>query len=116
MNKTPLSRRISDVMKKQGMTQQNLALSLEVSQPAISSYLRGRMPPADVLYKIARIGQTTVEWLLMGDPFSQATGVKEEAAPYGNQQQLLDLWASLPPPVQNNLLMLMRHLAGKSSL
>lgn len=116
MKKTPLSIRISDVMKKQGMTQQNLALTLEVSQPAISSYLRGRMPPADILYKIARIGQTTIEWLLMGDSFSQATRVEEKVAPYGNQQLLLGLWAELPPPVQNNLLMLMRQLAAKSSL
>jgi len=103
-------------MNKRGMTQQDLASSLEISQPAISSYLRGRMPPADVLYKIARIGQTTVEWLLMGDPTSEPIMIKEKSALYGNQQQLMDLWASLSPPVQKNLLMLIRHLASKLSL
>ena len=100
-------------MIKRGMTQQDLASSLEMSQPAISSYLRGRIPPADVLYKIARIGQTTVEWLLLGDPISEPIMVKEKSAWYGNQQQLMELWANLSPSVQKNLLMLMRHLTNK---
>ncbi|MCK4895076.1 MAG: helix-turn-helix transcriptional regulator, partial [Calditrichia bacterium] len=59
MNKTALSKRIREVIKKRGMTQQDLASLLQISQPAISLYLRGRIPPADILYKIARIGKTT---------------------------------------------------------
>ena len=113
MKNSSLSGRIRDVMIKEGMTQQDLAISLEMSQPAISSYLRGRIPPADVLYKIARIGQTTVEWLLLGDSISEPIKVKEKSEWYDNQQQLMDLWVSLSAPVQKNLLILMRHLASK---
>ena len=115
MNKTALSKRIREVIKKRGMTQQDLASLLQISQPAISLYLRGRIPPADILYKIARIGETTVEWLLTGGPHSEQSSVQEQPAVYGNQQQFLDLWVTLPPPVQKSLLILLRHLVGKLS-
>jgi transcriptional regulator with XRE-family HTH domain len=114
MKKTALSNRISDVMEKHGLTQQSMASLLQVSQPAISMYLQGRIPPANILHKIARIGETTVEWLLTGIIDSPLSTVQEKPAVYGNQHQLLELWDTLSPAVQKNLLMLMQNLSGKS--
>jgi transcriptional regulator with XRE-family HTH domain len=116
MNETLLSKRIRDIMRKQGMTQQDLASFLEMSQPAVSLYLRGRIPPADILYKIARIGETTMEWLLTGSPISEQSRVQEKSAAYGNQLQFLELWINLSPPVQRSLLLLMREIIGKANI
>jgi transcriptional regulator with XRE-family HTH domain len=116
MKKSSISNRIRDVMKQSGLTQQNLASILQVSQPAISLYLQGRIPPADILHKIARIGGTTVEWLLTGTVQTQRTQVQEKPAIYGNRQQLLALWETLSPEVQKNLLNIMQHLSGKSGI
>ena len=114
MNQTPLASRIRDIMTRGGLTQQDLALLLEVSQPAISLYLKGRMPPAAILLKIARVGGTSIEWLLTGTSDSPPLRVREKASGYGSKQQLLEHWENLSPAVQKSILMLMKHLAGKS--
>jgi transcriptional regulator with XRE-family HTH domain len=114
MKQTFLSTRIRDIMTKRGLTQQDLATLLQVSQPAISLYLKGRVPPAAILHKIAGIGGTSVEWLLTGSGASKALKAREKIPEYGRQHKLLELWETLTPSVQKNLLMLMQHLAGKT--
>lgn len=115
VNKKEISQRIHQIMGEIGVTQQELADLLGISQPAISLYLKGRVPPADVLLQIARLGETTVEWLLTGkkeggeNPFV----MKEKRAIYGNQTALLILWKQLPENIQRDLLTLMRHLVEK---
>ncbi|OPX32562.1 hypothetical protein B1H10_07425 [candidate division KSB1 bacterium 4484_188] len=46
-----LATRIRHVMQQEGLTQKDLAALLHISQPAVSLYLKGRMPPADTLKK-----------------------------------------------------------------
>ncbi len=87
-----------------------MADTLGISQPAISLYLKGRVPPADVLFRIASLGETTVEWLLSGDEKKSEQLVREKTALYGNQHLLLKLWEKLPASVQRDMLMLMRHI------
>lgn len=113
VSKKKIAQRIQKIMREIGVTQQELADLLGISQPAISIYLKGRMPPPDVLLQIARLGETTVEWLLTGEkesvenPFS----LKEKRPVYGNQTTLLILWKQLPENIQRDLLTLMRHMA-----
>lgn len=115
VNKKEIAKRIQQIMGELRVTQLQLADLLGISQPAISLYLKGRMPPAEVLLQIARLSGTTVEWILTGEekggenPFA----VKEKPAAYGNQTALLILWKQLPENIQRDLLALMRHLAGK---
>ena len=109
MDSNLLAKRIREIMRRKNMTQQQLSTLLGISQPAISLYLQGRMPPADILYQIAQLDNTSVEWLLTG----QATGtslVKEKSTTYGDQYVLLKLWDRLPAPIQKDLLSLMRHI------
>jgi transcriptional regulator with XRE-family HTH domain len=109
--KTPKPQdRIRKIMQKKNLTQQHLSELLEISQPALSNYLKGRMPPADVLYQIARLDNTTVEWLLTGRKLEQTTSVHESQPAYGNEYLMLKFWRKLPAKIQKDLLVLVNHL------
>jgi transcriptional regulator with XRE-family HTH domain len=110
MESKELPRRIRMIMQQRKLTQKDMADTLGISQPAISLYLKGRVPPADVLFRIASLGETTVEWLLSGDEKKSEQLVREKTALYGNQHLLLKLWEKLPASVQRDMLMLMRHI------
>ncbi len=62
-----ISDRINFIRKQNNLTQEQLANALGISQPAVSKYLKERIPPADVLYNLAKIGHTTIEWILCGE-------------------------------------------------
>lgn len=59
--------RINFIRQQNNLTQGQLALKLAISQPAVSKYLKERIPPADVLHNLAKLGQTTIEWILTGE-------------------------------------------------
>ncbi|NIR67157.1 MAG: hypothetical protein GWN00_34490 [Aliifodinibius sp.] len=86
---------------------------LDISQPAVSTYLQGRIPPPEVLLKIAELGSTTVEWILTGrDASAQSPHrVRERQPVYGNESVLVSLWKKLPEKIQRDVLNLLRHLA-----
>jgi len=112
MKNKEIAFRISQIMQQAGFTQKTLADYLGISQPAVSQYLRGRIPPADILYQLAQLGQTTMEWVLTGQkgtPLLQGK-VRERPATYGGQIILMKLWDQLPTNLQRDILILMRHL------
>jgi transcriptional regulator with XRE-family HTH domain len=114
MSSAQLPQRIRQVMNEMKISQNQLSDILGISQPAISLYLKGRMPPADVLYRIARLAHTSVEWLLSGTEGTPPAAVHEKSAVYGREAALLELWRKLSPPLQNDILNLLRHI-GKVS-
>ena len=114
MSSAQLSQRIRQVMKDMNLSQKQLSDILGISQPAISLYLKGRMPPADVLYHIARLAHTSVEWLLSGTEGMPPTAVHEKTAIYGREAALLELWAKLSSPLQNDIINLLRHIGEVS--
>ena len=59
--------RINGLRLEQGWNQQEMARHLKVSQPAVSAYLRDRIPPPEILLRLARLGNTTIEWILTGE-------------------------------------------------
>jgi len=115
VDKSAVGHRIAVIMRKAGITQRQLADSLGISQPAVSLYLQGRLPPPDVLLKIARLGNTSMEWLLTGEEDGNApvpsTGVREPSEPYAPHARLLRLWSALPPAIREDLLRLMQHIS-----
>lgn len=119
MSESDTGKRIKQIMQAQQLTQKELADFLEISQPAVSVYLKGRQPPADILFRLAQLGNTTMEWLLTGEASSGTVRttdrIREQRSPYGRQTVFLQLWEQLPAPVQMNLLNLMRHLTHKSN-
>ena len=109
-----LAGRIRDLMTRLELTQTALAGLLGVTQPAVSQYLRGRMPPAAVLIRLAHLGDTTVEWLLTGrDPGPEA--VQEGAYLSAGERIVLELWDRLGERDRALVLDLMRRLAGESA-
>lgn len=103
-------------MKRAGITQKGLADYLNISQPAVSLYLQGRLPPADVLFKIAKLGNTTVEWILTGEttPSQRAIQVKEERIAYGSEIVLYELWQQVPENIRQAFLSLMKQVVAHS--
>jgi transcriptional regulator with XRE-family HTH domain len=61
-----IAERIDFIRRQNDLNQEQLAARLDISQPAVSKYLKERIPPADILLKMAALGGTTVEWILTG--------------------------------------------------
>ncbi|MEJ2544616.1 MAG: helix-turn-helix transcriptional regulator, partial [Calditrichaceae bacterium] len=66
INISEVSQRIDLIRKQNGWTQGEMAEALQLSQPAVSIYLKERIPPAETLLRLAEIGNTTIEWILTG--------------------------------------------------
>ncbi|HYX72743.1 MAG TPA: helix-turn-helix domain-containing protein [Nitrososphaera sp.] len=64
-----------------------IAALLGVSNPAVSSYLRGRIPPAEKLVEIAGITGCNLHWLLTGEGPTQVIEDQEQA--FGSAKTLL---------------------------
>lgn len=80
-----IRQRLLHIQSQSGLTQAQLAKYLKIGQPAVSKYLRGRIPPADVLYKMARLGKTTMEWILHGEKsyfYASGATIREPAVSY----------------------------------
>ncbi len=97
-----IAARIDRLREEKGMTQLQLARALNISQPAVSKYLADRLPPADVLWKLAKLGDTTIEWLLTGRHTHIGDGTAEPASPYGNDPdlRLARRISALPAPLK----------------
>ena len=54
-------------MSQQNMTQTEFAKKLGVTQAAVSKWMNGTPPGADVVVRIARIFSVSTDFLLMGD-------------------------------------------------
>lgn len=118
LDKIQMSERIQQIMKRVGITQKGLADYLNISQPAISLYLQGRMPPADVLLKIARLGDTTIEWILSGEiePIKKIYKINEQTFAYGSEHLLHELWNQLPNNVRQTFLNLLKQFVEQSKM
>ena len=116
VDRIAVGERIRQIMRRMQINQQELAGLIGVSQPAISLYLQGRLPPPEVLLQIARLGNTSIEWLLTGGgsgPAPAGSVVRESSAEYSSQHPLFRLWNRLPVPVQAHLLGLIREIVEK---
>lgn len=57
-------KRIAELRKNKGLTQENLASVFHIDTSLIGHYERGRKIPADMLYKIAQYFETSADYLL----------------------------------------------------
>lgn len=111
-----IAQRIEAIRRQKGLTQAELAKALKVSQAAISKYLNERIPPAEVLLRLAQLGNTTVEWLLTGEKSywfnQQAAQVEEPAATYDADLALAKKISALKPQARQLLISLIDLLSG----
>ena len=112
INFLEVSQRIDLIRKQKGWTQEQLASALDLSQPAISKYLKERIPPAETLLKLAQFGNTTIEWILTGQKsyFYQQentnTVVRENPTIYDAEINLAKKIAKLTPVVRQAIISL----------
>jgi len=66
IDKKEIGARIKTLRKESGLRQWQLAEMIGATQPAIHMYERGVLPEPKRLLELARIGNTTVEWILTG--------------------------------------------------
>lgn len=118
MNQTEITRRVDHIRRQRGLNQEQLASELGISQPAVSKYLKNRIPPPQILLKIAKLGQTTVEWILTGKKSylysneSESARVREDTIRYDADLILAKKLSLLPAPVRRSIETLIDHLLG----
>lgn len=68
-----LGKRIQELRKDNGLTQQELAKKINISHPQIVRYEnKGVQPPADVLKRLADVLATSVDYLINGNTDEKA--------------------------------------------
>ncbi len=66
LDKTVIGERIKRLRKARGLRQWQMAEALGATQPAVHKYENGILPEVKRLLELARIGGTSVEWILTG--------------------------------------------------
>lgn len=68
INKKQVGRRILSIRKRRNLTLIDFAKKIEASKSSVSDWEKGfRLPPESVLFKIAIMGNTSIDKLLYGD-------------------------------------------------
>jgi len=77
IDKAAMGRRIKEIRKGAGMRQWQLAQILGTTQSAVHKYEHGVIPEPRRLIELARIGKTSIEWLLTGRHWENGSEAKE---------------------------------------
>jgi transcriptional regulator with XRE-family HTH domain len=77
IDKLSMGRRIKEIRKAAGMRQWQLAQILGTTQSAVHKYEHGVIPESRRLIELARIGKTSIEWLLTGQHWENGSTEKE---------------------------------------
>jgi len=81
LNKTVIGQRIKTLRKAKGMRQWQMAERLGATQPAVHKYENGILPEVKRLLELARIGNTSVEWILTGRHWENGSTEMERLKP-----------------------------------
>ena len=107
--------RLTTLLGREGLTQQQLAAATGLSQSTISHYLRGTraLPRAEELFALSRHFAVTMEWLLGVDDTVLPTnlGANVKAVPAADNAALLQVAEALHEQVER-----LRQLAGGTPL
>ena len=77
LDKTVIGERIRSLRKSKGLRQWQMAERLGATQPAIHKYENGILPEVKRLLELARVGNTTVEWILTGQHWEGGSEERE---------------------------------------
>ena len=98
-----VSERIIEIMQKLSLNQKQLADLLGITQPAVSKYLHDRIPPAQILFKIAQISGRSMEWFLTGESANLLYKVAEPGVPYDTRIKIEKKILLLPTGIYQHL-------------
>ena len=77
LNKKEIGKRIKRLRKEKDLKQWQMADILGATQPAIHKYENGILPEVKRLLELARVGNTTVEWILTGQHWENGSPERE---------------------------------------
>lgn len=80
LNKNDMGKRIKEVRKRAGLRQWQLAEMLGTTQSAVHKYEHGVIPEPRRLVKLARLGNTTIEWILTGQHWESGSSQQDRMA------------------------------------
>jgi transcriptional regulator with XRE-family HTH domain len=78
LNKKEIGKRIKRLRKEKDLKQWQMADILGATQPAIHKYENGILPEVKRLLELARVGNTTVEWILTGRHWENGSEEREK--------------------------------------
>lgn len=81
LDKAAMGKRIKQIRLTAGMKQWELAKLLGTTQSAVHKYEHGVVPEPRRLVALARIGSTSVEWVLTGEHWENGSEVQERLTP-----------------------------------
>ena len=96
-------KRIIDLKNELNLNQKQFAELLGVTQPAVSKYLKNRIPPPLVLLKLAKEAKTSIEWILTGVNERSVLKVAEPVSNYTTTPELETKIFLLPISVRKRL-------------
>jgi transcriptional regulator with XRE-family HTH domain len=102
------------------LTQKEFADILKVKQNYISRYEKGRLPGPDLLLKIARYGNVSVDWILWGETRGEPARqiIKEKEERYGEDplnQEIIKLLKRIKTEDKRTIIKILRVLAADHS-
>jgi len=77
IDKIAMGRRIKEIRKTAGLRQWQLAQILGTTESAVHKYEHGVVPEPRRLIELARLGKTSIEWLLTGRHWENGSEEKE---------------------------------------
>jgi len=81
LDKAAMGRRIKQIRVQAGMRQWELARLLGTTQSAVHKYEHGVVPEPRRLVELARIGRTSIEWILTGRHWEDGSQNQERLTP-----------------------------------
>ena len=81
IDKQSMGQRIKQIRLQAGMRQWELARLLGTTQSAVHKYEHGVVPEPRRLLELARVGNTSVEWLLTGRHWDSGSEERERLSP-----------------------------------
>ena len=101
LNKVDMGKRIKEIRKKARLRQWQLAEILGTTQSAVHKYEHGVIPEPRRLVKLARLGNTTIEWILTGQHWENGSEGQERLQP--DTYKLAERLQALGPEQRRNL-------------
>jgi transcriptional regulator with XRE-family HTH domain len=81
LDKHAMGKRIRQIRLGAGLRQWELARMLGTTQSAVHKYEHGVVPEPRRLVELARIGQTSIEWVLTGTHWENGSDVQQRLSP-----------------------------------
>ena len=110
IDQSRVSERINKIMQNLSLNQKQLADLLGITQPAVSKYLKDRIPPPHILYKIAQLSGQSMEWFLTGEMTNLSYRISEPGSTYDIRLDLEKKLSLLPKEVYERLELLVESI------